>query len=280
MIRSIIIKALEEDIGPKDITTSAIVPEDLEAKGIITAKEDLVLAGMRVASECFRTLDPEIIFKVRIRDGDSIKVPKGSPTGKIVAEIKGNARAILMAERVALNFLQRLSGIATLTAEYVKRVKGLNVKILDTRKTTPGLRSLEKYAVRMGGGFNHRFGLYDAVLVKDNHIALSGSIRKALEKVRKETPHTTKIEIETKSIKEVKDALKVGVDIIMLDNMDLETIRKAVKMIKGKALVEASGNINLDNVRKIAETGVDLISIGAITHSAPAVDISLEIEHS
>ncbi len=272
MISSIIIKALEEDIGPKDITTSAIVPEDLEAKGIITAKEDLVLAGMRVASECFRTLDPEIIFKARSRDGDSIK------SGKIIAEIKGKAHAILMGERVALNFLQRFSGIATLTAEYVKRVKGLNVKILDTRKTTPGLRSLEKYAVRMGGGFNHRFGLYDAVLVKDNHIALSGSIRKALEKVKKETPHTTKIEVETKSIKEVKDALTVGVDIIMLDNMDLETIRKAVKMIKGKALVEASGNVNLDNVRKIAETGVNLISIGAITHSAPAVDISLEIE--
>lgn len=268
----IIEKALEEDIGPKDITTSAVIPEDLEAKGLILAKENLVLAGIRVASECFRTLDPEIIFKGRFRDGDSIKA------GKVIAEIKGKARAILMAERVALNFLQRLSGIATLTSKYVEKVKGLKVKIVDTRKTTPGLRVLEKYAVRMGGGFNHRFGLYDAVLVKDNHIALSGGIRKALAKVKKETPHTTKIEVETKSIKEVKDTLKVGVDIIMLDNMDLGMIKKAVKMIKGKALVEASGNINLENVRKIAETGVDLISIGAITHSAAAVDISLETE--
>lgn len=272
IIRSTVIRALEEDIGPKDITTSALIPEDLEARGLIIAKEDLVLAGIRVASECFRTLDPEIIFKGRFRDGDSIKA------GRIVAEIKGKARAILMGERVALNFLQRLSGIATLTAKYVERIKGTKVRIVDTRKTTPGLRVLEKYAVRMGGGFNHRFGLYDSVLVKDNHIALSGSVRKALEKVKKETPHTTRIEVETKNIKEVKDALSVGVDIIMLDNMDLDTIRKAVKLIKGRALIEASGNINLQNVREIAETGVNLISIGAITHSAVAVDISLKLE--
>lgn len=272
LVRSTIIKALQEDIGPRDITTSILIPEDLDAKGSIIAKDDLVLAGIRVASECFRTLDPEIIFKGRFRDGDSIKA------GKIIAEIKGKARSILMGERVALNFLQRLSGIATLTSKYVGKVKGLNVKIVDTRKTTPGLRVLEKYAVRMGGGFNHRFGLYDAVLVKDNHIALSGGIRKALEKVRKETPHTTKIEVETKTLKEVKDAIQAGVNIIMLDNMDLEMIKKAVKLISSKALIEASGNVNLDNVREIAKAGVDVISIGALTHSAPAVDVSLEIK--
>jgi nicotinate-nucleotide pyrophosphorylase (carboxylating) len=272
LISSIIIRALEEDIGPLDITTSALIPEDLEAKGLIIAKEDLVLAGIRVAYECFRTLDPEIIFKGRFRDGDSVK------TGKVIAEIKGKARTILMGERVALNFLQRLSGIATLTSKYVEKIKGTKARIVDTRKTTPGLRVLEKYAVRIGGGFNHRFGLYDAILIKDNHIALSGSVRKALEKVKKETPHTTRIEIEAKNIKEVKDALKMGVDIIMLDNMDLETMKKAVKLINKRALIEASGNINLENVREVAKAGVDLISIGALTHSAKAVDISLELE--
>lgn len=272
MIRPIIIKALEEDIGHGDITTSAIIRDSLEAKGLIIAKEDFVLAGIGVASECFKTLDPEIIFKERFGDGNKVKARK------VIAEVKGNAQTILMAERVALNFLQRLSGIATLTSKYVEKIKGTKAKIVDTRKTTPGLRVLEKYAVRMGGGFNHRFGLYDAVLIKDNHIELSGSIKKAVENVKGKTSHTTRIEVEARSLKEVKDALQSGVDIIMLDNMDLETTRKAVKLIKGKALIEASGNINLDNVREMAKTGVDLISIGAITHSAPAVDISLEIK--
>lgn len=272
MIRPIIIKALEEDIGHGDITTSAIIRDSLEAKGLIIAKEDFVLAGIGVASECFKTLDPEIIFKERFGDGNKVKARK------VIAEVKGNAQTILMAERVALNFLQRLSGIATLTSKYVEKIKGTKAKIVDTRKTTPGLRVLEKYAVRMGGGFNHRFGLYDAVLIKDNHIELSGSIKKAVENVKGKTSHTTRIEVEARSLKEVKDALQSGVDIIMLDNMDLETTGKAVKLIKGKALIEASGNINLDNVREMAKTGVDLISIGAITHSAPAVDISLEIK--
>lgn len=272
MIRPIIIKALEEDIGHGDITSSAIIRDSLEAKGLIIAKEDFVLAGIGVASECFKTLDPEIIFKERFGDGNKVKARK------VIAEVKGNAQTILMAERVALNFLQRLSGIATLTSKYVEKIKGTKAKIVDTRKTTPGLRVLEKYAVRMGGGFNHRFGLYDAVLIKDNHIELSGSIKKAVENVKGKTSHTTRIEVEARSLKEVKDALQSGVDIIMLDNMDLETTRKAVKLIQGKALIEASGNINLDNVREMAKTGVDLISIGAITHSAPAVDISLEIK--
>lgn len=272
MIRPIIIKALEEDIGHGDITSSAIIRDGLEAKGLIIAKEDFVLAGIGVASECFKTLDLEIIFKERFGDGNKVKARK------VIAEVKGNAQTILMAERVALNFLQRLSGIATLTSKYVEKIKGTKAKIVDTRKTTPGLRVLEKYAVRMGGGFNHRFGLYDAVLIKDNHIELSGSIKKAVENVKGKTSHTTRIEVEARSLKEVKDALQSGVDIIMLDNMDLETTRKAVKLIQGKALIEASGNINLDNVREMAKTGVDLISIGAITHSAPAVDISLEIK--
>lgn len=272
LIRATLIKALEEDIGPLDITTSTLVSEKIEAKGLIIAKEDLVLAGLKVASECFRILDPDIKFRERFKDGESVE------KGKIIAEIAGKAQAILMAERVALNFLQRLSGVATLTSKYIERVRGLKVKIVDTRKTTPGLRALEKYAVRMGGGFNHRFGLYDAVLIKDNHIALSGGIKRAVEKVRKSMPHTAKIEVETKSLEEVKEALQTKIDIIMLDNMDLEMMRKAVKLINGRTLIEASGNINLDNVRDIAETGVDLISVGTLTHSAPAVDISLELE--
>lgn len=271
-ITSIITRALEEDIGPGDITTSTIIPEDLEARGLIYAKEDLVLAGINVASECFRILDPEIKFKRKFKDGDSVR------NGKVIAEIKGNARDIVMAERVALNFLQRLSGIATLTSKFVEKVKDLKVKIIDTRKTTPGLRVLEKYAVKIGGGFNHRFGLYDAVLIKDNHIALSGSIIKAVEKVKKEISHTAKVEVEAKNLEEVKEAIRAGADIIMLDNMDLDMMKIAVKLIKNRVLIEASGNINLENVREIAKTGVDLISIGALTHSAPAVDISLEVE--
>jgi nicotinate-nucleotide pyrophosphorylase (carboxylating) len=272
LIRYIVKKALEEDIGSGDITTSAIISKGFEAKGTIIAKEDLILAGIVISSESFKILDPKIIFRKRCNDGNLAQA------GKIIAEVKGNAQTILMAERVALNFLQRLSGIATLTSKYVEKIKGTKAKIVDTRKTTPGLRVLEKYAVRMGGGFNHRFGLYDAVLIKDNHIELSGSIKKAVENVKGKTSHTTRIEVEARSLKEVKDALQSGVDIIMLDNMDLETTRKAVKLIKGKALIEASGNINLDNVRAVAKTGVNLISIGAITHSAPAVDISLEIK--
>jgi len=270
-ITSIITRALEEDIGPRDITTSSIIPEGLKAKAAILAKEDFVLAGINVCSECFRTLDTEIKFKGKFKDGDSVK------KGKVIAEIKGNAMSILMSERVALNFLQRLSGIATLTSTFVKEVKSLKVKIVDTRKTAPGLRSLEKYAVRVGGGFNHRFGLYDAVLIKDNHIALSGDIKKAVTKVKNGISHTAKIEVETKTLREVKEALQSGVDIIMLDNMSLETMTKAIKIIDGRALIEASGNINIRNGREVAKTGVDLISIGSLTHSAPAIDISLEI---
>jgi len=273
LIRPDLIRALEEDIGPLDITTSTLIPEDLDAKGLIVAKEDLVLAGLGVASDCFKIFDPDIEFKERFRDGESVK------EGGIIAEIRGKAQAILMAERVALNFLQRLSGIATLTSKYVGEVKDLKVRIIDTRKTTPGLRILEKYAVRMGGGFNHRSGLYDGVIIKDNHIVLSGGVRKAVEKARKRIPHTVKIEVEVKNLVEVKEALQAGADIIMLDNMDLETMKKAVKLISKRALIEASGNINLQNVREVAKTGVDLISIGALTHSARAMDISLEIKN-
>lgn len=272
-MKALIRSALDEDIGPGDITTLSVIPTDLTVKGLIIAKEDLVLAGIDVAEECFRILDPEIIFSEKFRDGDLIK------SNDTVAELSGNARAILMAERVALNFLQRLSGIATLTAGYVKKVEGLNVKIVDTRKTTPGLRSLEKAAVRSGGGFNHRSGLFDGILIKDNHIAISG-VKASIEKARKISPHTVRIEVEVKTLNEVKEAIEAGVDIIMLDNMTVSEMKEAVSLIRKRAhglLIEASGNISLENVRDIAQTGVDIISIGALTHSVCAVDISLKI---
>lgn len=270
-IKTFIANALSEDIGPGDITTKALLPSTIRGKAEIIAKERLVLAGTDVAAEVFRQIDSDTSFIANYTDGNELS------KGTAIATISGQLASILTAERVALNLLQRLSGIATLTREYVKKIEGTKARIVDTRKTTPGLRALEKYAVRVGGGKNHRFGLFDGILIKDNHIAAVGSIGEAIKRAKEKAPHTLKIEVETENIEQVKEALAAGSDIIMLDNMDTKTMKEAVKLIKGKAMVEASGGINLTNVRKVAGTGVDFISVGAITHSARAMDISMEI---
>jgi len=270
-IDKIIKQALLEDIGTGDITTDSIIPYDLKTKGIIKTKEEGVIAGLNIANLVFKKLDSNIIFQEKIKDGAKVS------RNKILAEITGPARTILKGERVALNFLQRMSGIATITSKFCQEVKDFPVRIVDTRKTTPGLRILEKYAVRMGGGCNHRFGLYDAVLIKDNHIAVAGGIKSAVNSVRKQISHTVNIEVEVENLSQLQEALEIKVDIIMLDNMNLDTMRKAVKIVKSKALIEASGGITLENVREIAQTGVDLISIGALTHSVKSLDISMEI---
>ena len=271
LINKIIEQALLEDIGTGDITSESIVPSDLKAKGIIKTSEEGVVAGLNITSLVFKKLDSEIIFQEKIKDGTKVA------RSKVLAEITGSARTILKGERVGLNFLQRMSGIATITSKFCQEIEGFPVRIVDTRKTTPGLRILEKYAVSMGGGHNHRFGLYDAVLIKDNHITVAGGIRPAVDSVRKQISHTVKIEVEVENLSQLQDALRVKADIIMLDNMDLDTMEEAVKIAKGKALIEASGGITLGKVRKIAQTGVDLISIGSLTHSVKSLDISMEI---
>jgi nicotinate-nucleotide pyrophosphorylase (carboxylating) len=224
-----------------------------------------------VAELTFRQLDANVDWGPKSKDGDRIKAQE------VVAELKGSLVAILMGERVALNFLQRMSGIATLTAQFVEQVRGFPVKILDTRKTAPGLRALDKYAVRVGGGYNYRFGLYDGVLLKDNHLKAVGSIQEAVKRVRLHVPRTMKIEVEVRSVDEVTDALAAGADILMLDNMSPKQMREAVELVNRRAIVEASGGIKLENVRQVAATGVDLISVGALTHSPKALDLSLEV---
>jgi nicotinate-nucleotide pyrophosphorylase (carboxylating) len=264
--------ALMEDIHTGDITTLAVMPGKRDVRAIMKAKEPLVLAGIDVAARVFSLLDPEILFTPSLADGDAVE------SGSIIARISGDAAPLLQGERLALNLLQRLCGIATSTSHYVKAVEGTRARIVDTRKTTPGLRMLEKYAVRVGGGINHRTGLYDGVLIKENHIMAAGGITAAVTRAKAYIPHTMKIEVETENLVEVEEALSAGADIIMLDNMDLTTMRRAVSIIAGRAIVEASGGVNLDTVRGIAETGVDIISVGAITHSARAMDISMLIE--
>ncbi|RKY03748.1 carboxylating nicotinate-nucleotide diphosphorylase [Candidatus Poribacteria bacterium] len=271
LTRRLIQLALEEDIGPGDITSLYVVPESLEGEAVILSKGEGVLAGCHVAEYVYREIDPRVRFLPEKRDGDRIA------PDQIIARLIGPVRSILMGERICLNFLQRLSGIATLTSKFVEAVKGLDVKIADTRKTTPGWRELEKYAVRVGGGFNHRFGLYDSILIKDNHIAAAGSITAAVKAAREKASHTTKIEVEVEKLEDIEEALRAGVDIIMLDNMPIEMIRRAVRIIDGRAIVEVSGGITLENVREVAETGVDVISIGALTHSAPPIDMSMEL---
>ena len=270
-IKTFISNALREDIGPGDLTTEALIQPDIEGKAELIAKEPLILAGIEVAREVFHQVNQDINFLGRHPDGEDLS------SSTVIATISGPLRSLLTAERVALNLLQRLSGIATLTRQYVNGIEGTKARIVDTRKTTPGLRALEKYAVRIGGGKNHRFGLFDGILIKDNHIAAVGSLTEAVKKAREKAPHTLKIEVETENLDQVREAVSAGAEIIMLDNMDIETMKEAVKLINGKALIEASGGINLNNVRQVAETGVDLISVGAITHSARSMDISMEI---
>lgn len=269
-VKNIISLALEEDIGHCDITTNLLIPESQRSKALIIAKGSFVVAGIPFALEAFRIFDPKIEARVLFKDGSRVK------RGDIIADISGSTRTILSCERVSLNILQRLSGIATLTNSFVKKVKDTGVRIVDTRKTTPALRFMEKYAVRVGGGGNHRFGLYDGILIKDNHIEAAGGITNAVN-LAKKTHHLWKIEVEVESLKDLRDALKAGADVVMLDNMSIEDMREAVRLAKGKAIIEASGNVNMDNIMAVAGTGVDLISIGALTHSSPAADISMKI---
>lgn len=270
-LREAIEKALQEDIGSGDVTTEAICPPGQMGQAVIRTKEPCVVAGMPVAQLIFEALDAQIRCTPRVRDGEKLNA------GQTIAELEGQLRAILMGERTALNLLQRLSGIATATARYLEAVKDFSVKILDTRKTAPGLRVLDKYAVRVGGGHNHRVGLYDGVLIKTNHIRAAGSITKAVERARRYAPTTLKIEVEAKDLQELQEALEAGADIIMLDNMSLEEMRQAVKIAQGRVWLEASGGVTLENVREIAASGVDLISVGALTHSVQAIDIHLEV---
>jgi nicotinate-nucleotide pyrophosphorylase (carboxylating) len=271
-LNQLIDMALAEDIGAGDITTDYLVPCDSQGQGIIVAKEDLVLAGLDIAKMVFQRLDPKINLQSAYEDGAEIAC------GETVLSLEGRLRALLTAERPALNFLQHLSGIATQVRTYVKALKNSRVKLVDTRKTTPGWRVLEKYAVRMGGAHNHRMGLFDGVLIKDNHIAACGGIQQAVAAARKHISHLIKIEVEVSDLAGIHDALESGVDVIMLDNMDIAHIREAVSVIQNRAIVEVSGGVTLKHLTALALTGVDLISVGAMTHSARAVDLSMRIQ--
>ena len=270
-MRDLIDRALAEDLGDGDLTTRAVVPEGAEARARISQKEPGVVAGLRVAQRTFERGDPELVWVAHCPEG------KWREAGAI-AEITGSAASILAAERVALNFLGRLSGIATLTARYVRAVEGTGARILDTRKTTPGLRELEKEAVRRGGGVSHRGGLYDAILVKENHAALVGGVGEATRLALERAPDGVMVEVECATLAEVEEAVAVGVPRVLLDNMDLDELRRAVQVAAGRAELEASGGIALETVRAVAETGVDFISVGALTHSSPALDVSLLLE--
>ena len=263
--------ALDEDLGSGDITTQHLIPAGAQGTARIIAKELLVICGLPVSQRVFQRVAPHIRIDSDHADGDVVN------PGQIVARLTGPLAGLLAGERVALNFLQRLSGIATHVRTYAQAVTGTAVRLVDTRKTTPGWRVLEKYAVRIGGGYNHRMGLYDGVLIKDNHIAACGGIQTAVERIRTHTSHLVKIEVETTTLAEVQEALTAKADVIMLDNMDPATIKKAVALIAGRALVEVSGGVTLENLKALANTGVDIISVGALTHSARAVDLSMYI---
>lgn len=263
--------ALEEDLGPGDVTTQALIPPDRQGAAQIRAKESLVVAGLPVAQRVFQKLDARVQFFPAALEGQEVA------PGAVLAQVRGPLAAILTGERTALNFLMRLSGIATFTGRMVSAVSGFPAAIVDTRKTTPGWRALEKYAVRVGGGRNHRFGLFDGVLIKNNHLAAVGSVAEAVRLAREKAHHLLKIEVEVSSLEELKEALEAGADIVMLDNLDEATMAEAVKLAAGRALLEASGGMTLERLPKVAATGVNLISMGAITHSAPAVDIHLRL---
>jgi len=268
-IERIVRTALEEDIGLGDITTEATVEKGVMARAELVAKEDFVLAGIDVAARVFAELDREVDFETLKQDGEKVA------RGEVLAWIRGEARSLLQGERVALNLLQRMSGIATMTSRFVAEVSGTEAVVVDTRKTVPGLRVLDKYAVRMGGGRNHRTSLYDGVLIKENHVAAAGGIAAAISRARKRISHVLKVEIETRDLAEVREALDAGADVILLDNMSLEELRQAVELIDGKAITEASGGVALDTIGEIAQTGVDVISVGSLTHSCVAADISM-----
>jgi nicotinate-nucleotide pyrophosphorylase (carboxylating) len=265
--------ALKEDVGDGDITTDNIIPAETRRKAKMVAKADGVVAGLPVAEMVFKKLDPQMLWKVFTPEGSRVK------KGDVMVEFEGTYRALLTGERTALNFLQRMSGIATMSAKYADAVKDSKTVILDTRKTLPGFRMLDKYAVKTGGASNHRIGLYDMAMIKDNHIEVAGGITKAVNAVRNNIKPGIQIEVETTTLAQVQEAIEAGADIIMLDNMDTETMKKGVELIAGRAKVEASGNMTLDRLREVAATGVDFISIGALTHSVNALDISQRLEN-
>jgi len=271
LISAVLDAAFAEDLGlAGDITTNAIIPADCASRAVIAARAPGRIAGLPIAEAAFRRLDPALEFNIAIPDGADAEA------GATVAEISGNTRAMLTAERIALNFLSHLSGIATDTRAFAQAIEGTSARICCTRKTTPGLRGLEKYAVRMGGGVNHRFGLFDAVLIKDNHVAAAGGIGPAIELARRGAGHLVKIEVEVDRLEQLEEALRFNIDAALLDNMSLDELRKAVKMASGRVILEASGGMTLDTARPIAETGVDLISSGALTHSSHALDLGLD----
>lgn len=265
---------LQEDLGTGDVTSLSTIPLDHRSKGILHVKEDGVVAGLPAAADVFAQVDPHLVFRPLIEEG------MYTVKGTVIAEVEGLTRSVLAGERLALNLLQRLSGIATKTKSFVDALGGLPVRLVDTRKTTPGLRMLEKYAVRVGGGFNHRFGLYDAVMIKDNHIKASGGITAAISNARAHIPHTMKIEVEAETLEQTREALEAGADIIMLDNMAPDLMKEAVRFVKARSphiIVEASGGVTLQSVREIALSGVDVISVGGLTHSIRSLDISLDL---
>lgn len=271
-IDKIVSAALAEDIGAGDLTTRLVIPPQVMGRGIILAKSDMIVAGIDTVCRTFKMVDPKIDIDVKFNDGEKLK------SGAIILVVRGRLRSLLEAERTALNFLQRASGIATLTSRFAAKVKNSKAKILDTRKTAPGLRLLDKAAVRAGGGFNHRMGLFDAILIKDNHIASAGGVTEAIGRAKAAAPHLARIEVEVTDLDELDEAIEARADVIMLDNMSIKKIAEAVKRIDGRALIEVSGNVSLDTAAQIARTGVDFISVGALTHSAAAADISMEIE--
>lgn len=272
MIREVLERAFREDMPMGDITTDSTVPLNESSRAFLITKQEGVVCGMEIAMEAFKMLDPNVRLTPLVQDGDFVE------NKTRILEIEGNSRALLKAERTALNLLQRLSGIASITRLYVEKIIGYRAKVVDTRKTTAGLRLFEKYAVRTGGGTNHRFSLSDGVLIKDNHIKAAGGISKAVQAAREAIPHTVKIEVETETLQQVQEALDSGADIIMLDNMTPERMTEAVSLIAGKAITEASGNITLETIQKVAAAGVDIISAGALTHSVMAMDISMRFE--
>jgi nicotinate-nucleotide pyrophosphorylase (carboxylating) len=270
VLRAIVEAALAEDVGQGDITTALTVPEGATSRAVISAREEGVAAGIEVAQMVFAAVDPRVRFEKKVKDGEPVAA------GRVIVVLEGPSRSLLVGERVALNFLQRLSGIATRTARFVGLVSGTRSKITDTRKTTPGLRALEKYAVRVGGGQNHRFGLYDGILIKDNHIVAAGGIRSAVEAAKRGAPQGLKVEVEVRTLDELREAIDAGADGVLLDNMDVDSMRRAVEIASGRVVLEASGGVNEDTVADIAGTGVDLISVGALTHSVKALDIGMD----
>lgn len=271
-IDKIILTGLKEDMPFGDITTDNLIDDTSQSEALLIAKDTGIIAGIDIAKRVFEIMDKNVVFDKKSEDGQRVN------PGDVIAQIKGNTRALLKGERTALNLLQHLSGIATKTWKLCEKIKGTKAKVVDTRKTTLGLRALEKYAVRVGGGYNHRFSLSDGVMIKDNHIKAAGGIKEVVKKIRKKIPHTIKIEVETETLEQVVEALEAGADIIMLDNMGVDKMRKAVKIINGKAITEASGNVNSDTIAEIAEAGVDIVSVGSLTHSVSAFDISMEFK--